>query len=120
MCLVSYSRASGATEWNVASVCAPHLQVHVVTPPSQEGSERITFIYQLSNTSPVSLETAPLGYQISQMECDLPSVKYKNFLIRIVGNFSNLFQHLCNEHFCCLQIFSTNKLIFVLKNISIS
>ena len=22
MCLVSYSRASGATEWNVASVCA--------------------------------------------------------------------------------------------------
>ena len=25
MCLVSYSRASGATEWNVASVCASHL-----------------------------------------------------------------------------------------------
>ena len=46
MCLVSYSRASGATEWNVASVRASHLLVHVVTPPSQEGSERITFIYQ--------------------------------------------------------------------------
>ena len=46
MCLVSYSRASGATEWNVASVCASPLLVHVVTPPSQEGSERITFISQ--------------------------------------------------------------------------
>ena len=46
MCLVSYSRASGATEWNVASVRTSHLLVYMVTPPSQEGSERITFIYQ--------------------------------------------------------------------------
>ena len=68
--------------------CASPLLVHVVTPPSQEGSERITFISQYSNTSPGSLETALLGYQISQMECDLPSVKHKNFLIRIVRNLS--------------------------------
>ena len=38
MCLVSYSRASGATVWHVVSVCASPLLVHVVTPPSQEGS----------------------------------------------------------------------------------
>ena len=49
------------------------------------------------------------------MECDLPSVKHKNFLIRIVGNFSNLFQHLGNKHFYCLQSFLTNKQIFVVK-----
>ena len=101
MCLVSYSKASGATEWNVTSVCESPLLVHVVTPPSQR-------VMKGSNTSPGSLKTALLGYQISQMECDLPSVKHKNSLIRIVRNSSNYF-HIFGQLtlFCCSQ--SSNK-----------
>ena len=77
----------------MASVCASPLLAHVVTPPSQEGSERVTSISQFSNMSSGLLETALLGYQISQMECDLPSLKHDNSLIKIV-NFSNyIFQH---------------------------
>ena len=42
---VSYliAELGGGTEWNVASVCVPPLLMHMVTPSSQECSERKYF-----------------------------------------------------------------------------
>ena len=41
MSLVFIAELGGGTEWNVESVCVPHLLIYMVTSFSQECSERI-------------------------------------------------------------------------------
>ena len=51
------------------------------------------------------------------MECDLPSVKHKNFLIRIVRNLSNYFNILANKLFVVYKFLKKKQLLLSTNNI---